>query len=328
MKAKIISTLKYVVSLGVAIGLMYWVFKGIDWEVFEEKAKEVNYWWVVFSIAISLVAYYARAYRWNILLSPMGYTQLSIHRTTLAILVGYLANLVFPRLGEVTRCGMMKRTDDVDITNSFGTVITERLVDFLTLILLLTLALLLEYDRFLLFVEQNLNFDWLGTFDYKSFLLILVVVGFLAIIGLILLFKFSRVFRNLLVNLWAGMISLKNISNVQGFILSTLVLWVAYYLMSYTIVYALPETADLNWKVGIMLLVTGGIALAIPVQGGFGTYHTLISAMLSLYFVSRNTGVFLATLLHTSQIVATAIFGGVALAISFFIRRSQHANET
>ncbi|MFT6855272.1 MAG: uncharacterized membrane protein YbhN (UPF0104 family) [Cyclobacteriaceae bacterium] len=326
MKAKLLSTLKYILSLSVAVGLMYWVFSGIDWKVFEEKAKEVNYWWVFFSIFISLIAYYARAYRWNILLQPMGFKNLSIHRTTLAILIGYLANLIFPRLGEVTRCGMMKRTDNVDMTNSFGTVITERLVDLLTLIVLFVFALALEYDRLMTFIEQNLSLAKLGPFNILNILMILVVVGLLGLVGLYFLFRLNVAFRNFVLNLWTGIISLKDINNVSGFLISTLVLWFVYYLMSYTIVYALPETSNLEWEVGIMLLVTGGIALSIPVQGGFGTYHTLISAMLSLYFVTRNTGVFLATLLHTSQIIATAIFGGVALAISFFIKRKTNVN--
>ncbi len=123
--------------------------------------------------------------------------------------------------------------------------------------------------------------------------------------------------------MYEGVLSLKNIKNVPGFIISTIVLWVVYYYMSYIIVFSLPETAHLGWMVGVMLLVTGGIALAIPVQGGFGTYHTLISVMLSLYAVDPTTGVFLATLLHTSQVVAVAIFGAIALALSFFLKEEK-----
>jgi glycosyltransferase 2 family protein len=90
--------------------------------------------------------------------------------------------------------------------------------------------------------------------------------------------------------------------------------------MSYLIVFSLPETSHLGWMVGVMLLVTGGIALAIPVQGGFGTYHTLISVMLSLYAVDPTTGIFLATLLHTSQVVAVAVFGSLALLLAFVFK--------
>ena len=120
-----------------------------------------------------------------------------------------------------------------------------------------------------------------------------------------------------------GLLSLKQIKNPIGFVLSTLILWVVYYLMSYIIVFSLPETSHLGLGVGFMLLVTGGIAMSIPVQSGFGTYHGMIAGMLFLYGIDETTGIFLATLLHTSQIIAVALFGAIALLISFTIRKNK-----
>lgn len=120
----------------------------------------------------------------------------------------------------------------------------------------------------------------------------------------------------------AGLLSLKDIKKPVGFIVSTVILWVLYYLMSYVIVFSLDETAHLSLSAGLMLLITGGIALTIPVQNGFGTYHTMIAGMLVLYSIDKTTGVFLATLLHTSQIIAVAIFGSIALLISATIKKN------
>ncbi|MEQ9050951.1 MAG: lysylphosphatidylglycerol synthase transmembrane domain-containing protein, partial [Marinoscillum sp.] len=128
MIKKATSVLKYTFSLGLALALLYLAFRNVDFSEFIEKSRQVNYTWVIVSILLSLVAYYARAYRWNILLKPLGYPNLNVHKTNLAVLVGYLANLAFPRLGEVTRCGMMKRSDDVPVSTSLGTVITERII--------------------------------------------------------------------------------------------------------------------------------------------------------------------------------------------------------
>lgn len=321
MGKKAVAVLKYLISLGLAFLLLYLAFRNIDFEEFWEKAQTVDYTWVIFSIVISLISYYARAYRWNILLKPLGYTRLSIYRTSLAVLVGYLANLAFPRLGEVTRCGMLKRSDDVPVSSSLGTVISERLIDFVTLVFLILLSLLVEYDRFVSFLTNTFSGLELGeNFFWKIGLGLVAFIGLL-ILGFFLLFKKSVKVREFVRQLVSGIVSLRRVDNWSGFIISTLVLWLTYYFMSYIIVFSIPETSHLGWMVGVMLLVTGGIALAMPVQGGIGTYHAFVSSMLVLYAVEKTTGVFLATLLHTSQIIAIAVFGGIALLLSMFVKR-------
>ena len=313
--------LKYSASLLLAVVLLYFAFRNVDFAQFMAKAQTVDYSWVVASIGLSLVAYYARAYRWNILLKPMGYPYLSNVRTTSAVLIGYLANLAFPRLGEITRCGMLKRSDDVPVSSGLGTVITERIIDLFSLLLLICFALVAQYDVLLAFLEQLFTrFVDVGSLAKKAGIAAGILIVLIVIV-IVLARTAGPKIRNFIKGLYEGVLSLKNIENIPGFILSTIVLWVVYYYMSYIIVFSLPETAHLGWMVGIMLLVTGGIALAIPVQGGFGTYHTLISVMLSLYAVDPTTGVFLATLLHTSQVVAVAVFGAIALLFSFFMKK-------
>ena len=313
--------LKYSASLLLAVVLLYFAFRNVDFAQFMAKAQTVDYSWVVASIGLSLVAYYARAYRWNILLKPMGYPHLSNVRTTSAVLIGYLANLAFPRLGEITRCGMLKRSDDVPVSSGLGTVITERIIDLFSLLVLICFALVAQYDVLLAFLEQLFTrFVDVGSLAKKAGIAAGILIVLIVIV-IVLARTAGPKIRNFIKGLYEGVLSLKKIENIPGFILSTIVLWVVYYYMSYIIVFSLPETAHLGWMVGIMLLVTGGIALAIPVQGGFGTYHTLISVMLSLYAVDPTTGVFLATLLHTSQVVAVAVFGAIALLFSFFMKK-------
>lgn len=315
------SILKYSLSLGLAGVLLYFVFRNVDFEDFMEKATQVNYTWVVYSIVLSLISYLARAYRWNLLMRPLGFPHLTTFKTSLAVIVGYLANLAFPRLGEVTRCGLMKRTDNVPVSVSLGTVISERVIDLLTLILMILFTFMLEADLLAQFIRESV-----AAYVSRDQLLMLLVIGLVAFLvilgGLVILFKKSGPkIREFIRELYSGVLSLRKLQNPVGFILSTVVLWTTYYFMSYLIVFSLPDTAHLSWVVGVMLLVTGGIALAIPVQGGFGTYHTLISAMLALYSVDKVTGVFLATLLHTSQVVAIALFGTVALLIIVFLKK-------
>lgn len=321
MVKKAVAVLKYVVSLGLAFLLLYLAFRNIDFQEFWEKARTVDYTWVIFSIILSIISYFARAYRWNILLKPLGYKHLTVYRTTLAVLVGYLANLAFPRLGEVTRCGMLKRSDDVPVSASLGTVISERLIDMVTLILLILFLLLVEYERFVSFLTDTFSGLELTDGLVWKIVLGLLGLGVALVLGFFLLFKKSVKVREFVRELINGILSLRNIDNLPGFIFSTVIMWVTYYFMSYVIVFSIPETAHLGWMAGVMLLVTGGIALAMPVQGGIGTYHAFVSSMLVLYAVEKTTGVFLATLLHTSQILAIAVFGGIALLLSVFLKR-------
>jgi glycosyltransferase 2 family protein len=188
-------------------------------------------------------------------------------------------------------------------------------------LILILLSLITESSRLFSFLQsayKDLNIP-------SYVLIIILIVGIVGVIGLILFVrnqdKLKGKVADLLKEFVSGFLSLRHISRPFGFIMSTIVLWVVYYLMSYIIIFSLPETAHLDLSAGLMLLITGGIALAIPVQSGFGTYHGMIAGMLLLYGIEENTGIFLATLLHTSQIVAVALFGTIALIISFLIRR-------
>lgn len=320
MSKSLLNILKVVISISIAIGLLYLVFRNIEWIEFWERAKSVDYTWVIVSIILSVVAYAARAYRWNILLQPLGY-ELKTSRTLLAVLIGYLANLALPRLGEITRCGVLNRNDKVAVPAALGSVFTERIIDFISLLILISVSLIIESERLITFLQnayQDLNIP--------TYIIIAIIIG--GILGSIFLILFIRKqdqlkgkFAEITKGFISGLLSLKEIRNTVGFVLSTVILWIVYFLMSYIIVFSLPETSHLGIGAGLMLLVTGGIAISLPVQSGFGTYHGMIAGMLVLYSIEETTGIFLATLLHTSQIVAVALFGSIALFISFLIRK-------
>ncbi|XOV92883.1 MAG: lysylphosphatidylglycerol synthase transmembrane domain-containing protein [Bacteroidota bacterium] len=317
----IINVLKYILPVGIAVILLYFAFQNVDFNEFWNKAKLVNYWWVLGSIALSYLAYMLRSYRWNLLLKPLGYPHLTTNRTNVAVLIGYLANLAFPRLGEVTRCGILKRNENVPMASSFGSVITERIIDVISLLVLILFTLLIEYDTLITFFSDTFsgikNIEGLAWKAGLILLVVLTIVGGLILVAIRMGGRFKELVRQLI----EGMLSLRKVQNFPAFIISTILLWVVYYYMSYIIVFALPETAGLTWQAGVMLLVTSGIALSIPVQGGFGTYHTMVSGMLLFYGIDKTTGVFFATLLHTSQIIAIAVFGGVAVLVSLFLKK-------
>lgn len=312
------SLLGYSLSFIVAGILLYLVFKNISFEEFLAKAEQADYRWVYLSIALAFIPYPVRAYRWTLLINAQGYNTTTF-RTTPAVMIAYLANLVLPRLGEVTRCGVLKKNDDIPISFTLGTVIAERIIDMITLVIIAGFTLIIEFDEltaFLMEVGGLMDVTQITTkLIYGS--IALLVIG---VLGYWLYHRLEERFRVIFKQLLEGLLSLRKIDNPLGFILATILLWTAYFFMGYVIFFSIGETSNLGWEVGLMLLVSGSIAMSVPVQGGFGTYHSLASSMLLLYSIEKTTGVFVVTLAHSSQVVAMVVYGIVGIAVSFFIR--------
>jgi len=320
MSKKALNVIKVIVSILLAAFLLYLVFKNIEWSEFWEKAKTVDISWVFISVGISLIAFFARAYRWNILLEPLGY-DLKTSRTTLAVMIGYLANLAIPRLGEISRCGVLSRNDNVKMAHGLGSVVVDRILDLIMLFLLIFLGLIIEYEQITSFLTQAYaDFNLPGYIVYVIIFIVLLGIGFL-----IYVVKrrnsMTGKFAELIKSFVDGLLSIAKIKNISGLLISTVIIWLVYYFMAYVVVFSLPETSGLDLGAGLLLLVTGGIALSIPVQSGFGTYHGMVAGLLLLYGIDKTTGLFFATLLHTSQIVSIAIFGTIALILSSLLRR-------
>ena len=149
MKKYIIQAVKFVVFLGLGILLSWLALRGITAEVKEQiykSLKEANYLWITLAMAAGMLAHFSRAIRWKMLLEPLGFTPRTSN-TFYAVMIGYLGNLVPPRVGEVLRCGILKRYEKIPLTQSFGTVIIERLLDTFVLLVLLIVTAWLEYKR-------------------------------------------------------------------------------------------------------------------------------------------------------------------------------------
>ena len=323
MSKSLSTTIKVILSAALACAILYFVFGKIDFQAFIEKAEQVDYTWVILSMFISLFGYVLRAYRWKLQLAPLNFKP-TTYRMFLAVMSGYLANLLIPRLGEVTRCGVLLKSDKIPISMSFGSVITERIIDMLVLGLILLAAMFLQSEQVALFFDQTLdyNFNWpLVLVSGILFIGIGAWVFFKYIYpGKTIVGKFSR-------GVIEGLISLRHV-HISKFLVSTLLIWVVYYLMSYLVVFALPETSHLSWQVGFTILVAGVIAFVLPVQSGFGTFHALVSAMLILYGIDETTSVFFATLLHSSQLLAVIVFGLIAGILSIFVKENEHTSQS
>ena len=319
---KMISFLKFSLPLLLGLVLLFYAFKNIQLDDFLSKLDQTRYEWVIGSMLLSSLAYVSRAYRWQLLLRAAD-QKVSTFRLTLAVFVGYLANLAFPRLGEVVRCAVLKKTNQIPVSLSIGTVVTERIIDSLVLLFFLIIALLLEFDLIVTYFE-NIFSTYHIPLDgiLYAALTLLMTFSILVLVILRTHTPLSQRTKKMASEVLKCILTIKSIQSKSLFLTTTMVMWLTYFLMSYMIFFALEETSSLSLTAGFMLLVSGGIALALPVQGGIGTYHAMIAMMLGLYGIENTTGLFLATLLHSSQILSVVIFGGISLVITLGIEKN------
>ncbi len=319
---KMIPFLKFSLPLLVGLVLLFYAFKNVQLDDFLSKLNLTRYGWVIGSMLLSLVAYVSRAYRWQLLLRAAD-QKVSTFRLTLAVFVGFLANLAFPRLGEVVRCAILKKTNQIPVSLSIGTVVTERIIDSLVLFFFLTIALLLEFDLIVTYFESILSVYYipLDGILYAT-LTLFMIFSILFFVILRTNKSWSQRIKKMTLEVLKGILTIKSIQSKSLFLITTTVMWFTYFLMSYMIFFALEETSSLSLTAGFMLLVSGGIALALPVQGGIGTYHAMIAMMLGLYGIENTMALFLATLLHSSQILSIVVFGGISLVITLSIEKN------
>ncbi len=289
-----------------------------------QQAKSANYSWILLSISMALTSHWLRAYRWKLFVKPLGF-EISVFRSFLAVMIGYVSNLVLPRMGEVIKCGALKKMENVPVSKSFGTIITERIIDLVFLAVVLGLTFLLEYGRlknYLYNLLGNKYQEMAGNLAIGYWLLVLLLV---LAAGMVWMYKKRQMFRNhpLYINLTnftknvlEGLTSIKKIDNQWGFWGSSVAIWLLYYTMSYVVVFAIPETNGLSPIAGLTILAAGSIGMTAPVQGGMGAYHFMVSSVLVLYGIDLSDGKLLATIIHTSQSVGVILVGVASLFIS------------
>ncbi|QNF32583.1 flippase-like domain-containing protein [Adhaeribacter swui] len=320
---------KYILLVGLSVLLMWYALKGIDFTLVWKQLQHVNYFWIGVSLLLALAGYWSRAYRWKMQLEPLGY-HLKAIETYHAMMVGYLANLVLPRAGEVIRCSILRKTSNVTVKASFGTVITERLLDMLMLLLLTGAAFLIEFDRIHAFF-WNMFSSKVAGYGTKSDWILRLGGAFLLVIllGTILFYIFrEKLKKNALYlkikgfiqGVAAGIFSILKLRNKAVFIAHTLFVWLTYFLTGYVGFLALPGTTDLSLGAALSVLVVGSLGMSAPVQGGIGVFHIMVRSTLLLYSLPKETGMAYALVTHTSQTLFVVLLGGISFVVSMFQR--------
>ncbi|NNF21540.1 MAG: flippase-like domain-containing protein, partial [Saprospiraceae bacterium] len=306
------------------------VFKQVDINDLISRLGEVKYGYVVIAMGLAIFSYWVRGYRWRLMLEPLGYP-VSTFRTFLSVNIGYLANLFLPRMGEITRCGVLKRTDNVNLTVSFGSVVAERIIDLITLLIITLLSLLLEYELLSNYLKDTFSSQIGGISNRLPAIYLILGIGAVLLLASYFFLRaykerlkkiplFLKI-RGFLKELAEGLTGLRKIKKQGQFWASTVLMWFIYFVMTYIVVFSIPETSSLTLKAGLTILVTGSFGMATPVQGGIGAFHALVSGVLVLYGIALEDGILYATVLHTSQVIGVIFFGGLSLLITMFLKK-------
>jgi len=283
------------------------------------------------SAFMAIISHVIRAERWRMLLKPLGHP-VSLGHGFLSVMIGYFVNLAIPRGGEVSRCYNIYKLDKTPMDISFGTVVAERVIDLFFLLSLIALAFFIELDNLLYFFsELNISGEDEGATYPITSLLILGVAGLsLSIAFIIFVFRYYKMktlrlavkMRTAFRGLKKGLTIVFKIKNKTLFFTYSVLIWVLYYLMSYFVIIAFPQTAELGLLAALSIFVIGGIAMAIPLPGGTGSYHVLVPfGLVLLYGLGQQESVAFSFIFHGWQTFIIIIFGLFSLLLSQYIIR-------
>ncbi|MDL2227301.1 flippase-like domain-containing protein [Bacteroidales bacterium OttesenSCG-928-K03] len=335
MKKKLFKDiLKFIFFIGIGI-LLIWLFvrKLTPQEIEEIKLslQNVKYIWLIVALLFAVLSNVARTSRWIILIEPLGY-KMKYFNVFLSVLVAYFANLAIPRLGEVTRCGLLTKYEKIPFEKSFGTVITERVFDMLMFLLLFVVNLIWQFDLLKDYLNNRIFASFNETSSISGFAL-LVIIGIVVCLIVLFVFLFLKKrypdnkiivkITSLFLGFWDGIKSLIYIKRPWQFIFHTVLLWTCYFFMTYFVFFALPETSHLGVNAAMSSLVFSTIGI-ILVQGGIGIYPMIVSEVLVIYGISSAIGYASGWLIWLNQTVMV-IFGGiVALILLPLINNKKH----
>ena len=328
---------QYVVVIAITVVLIWFSLRGLQvgeggnkWEYLVQTWYAADKGWLFMMALIAFVSHFIRAVRWRMLLIPVG-QHTSLNYSFLSLMVGYLVNLVIPRGGEVSRCYNLYKLGKVPVEISFGTVVLERIVDLLCLIILIAFSFLVESQKLLDFIETlPINIGEGGS-KVRSLIYLLA----LAIIVFLILYWFLRKNKkanSFLVKTWkgfkGGVLSVFSLKNKGLFIFYSILIWLLYFLMSYAVIKAFPATSELGFHAVLSLFAIGSIAMAAPLPGGTGSYHVLVpQGLVFLYHIDQTDAVAFTFIFHGWQTIILIVAGVISLIITSFIVKKKSKSD-
>lgn len=315
MKKKTAETLKILAFVALGLLLAWLSLRNIPTETLWANFRAVNPYWLALAVLIAVLSHLIRALRWNMLLQPAGYRVKPLN-AFMAVMSAYFINLALPRTGEVARCGLVNRYDRVPLNVAVGTVVAERVVDMLVLLLLFVATFLVGYGKLSRYMQEKI----LAPLLQKVSPLMLLLAGAACVLLLVAGLWYLRRKRKTAAEGKKGIVEgfldgLKSVLTVRkplSFILSSLGIWVCYYLMLYVGFQAHPATRGLGWDAGLSVFVFGTVGMIVT-PGGIGAYPALVGQTLTLYGIDETAGVSFGWIIWGAQTLLFIVAGPLSL---------------
>jgi len=334
LRKSILQTLKFLAFLIIGLALMWLAFRTVNFNKLMAELRVADFSWLLLSVFFGFVAFISRARRWVILINPLGYHP-SFMNSFYALMTGYLANLALPRIGEITRCVALGKKEKIPVDQLIGTVVVERTIDFLSLLIIMIALIFTSGNEIGLFMKESIlvpiEQSVVSVFGSTWILWAVLFLSGTVALGFMIGYRHSlrkiRFFAKMF-DLAKGIINgLKTITNLKHkweFVFHTVFIWLNYALMTWVVVFSLEATSHITFGNSIFLLVIGGLAMSAPVQSGLGAFHYIISrGLLIVHEIPLEDGLVYALLTHESQLIFVVIIG----AISFFMIFRKHTAD-
>lgn len=321
MNDQLKKTLKTVLPIALGVFLVWYLYNSTTSDQRLEilgYIKEADPLWVSISIGIGILSHISRAIRWNHLLEPLGYKP-KTSNNVLIILTAYLTNLGVPRSGEFLRATALATYEDVPFEKGFGTIVTERVIDVIMLMLIILAALILQTELIIEFIKES----GIGLFGS----LIVLIFGILGLFVSIRLIKkststFAIKLKGFLKNLLEGVLSIFSMKRKWSFILHTLFIWGSYIAMFWVIKFTVLETVDLSLGALLVAFVGGAIAMTTT-NGGFIVYPAFVSKSLEIFGISIVSGNAFGWIMWISQTLMVVVFGAISFLLLPLLNRNR-----
>jgi glycosyltransferase 2 family protein len=296
-----------------------------------EDFRSVKLGWIGLTLLAFSISNWSRAIRWNMLIRPLGYNPKTLN-SFFAVNISYFANLWMSRAGEVVRAGSLAKVEKLSVSRIMGTVVVDRILDMITLMIVVGMGFLLEYETLWGYLDKNLG-KGDGSFRLFKHPAFLGLMGF-GLVSMVLFYVFRKKIAELpLVNkVWhivekfgEGLKTIKRIDNLPLFIFHSINIWVMYYMMTYLCFYAFAPTAQLPALAALTVFVFGTFGIVIPSPGGMGTYHVLATAALVIHGVNSNDAFSFANIMFFSiQIFYTIVAGVISIILLRVLNKNTH----
>lgn len=286
-------------------------------EILWNSITNAQPFWVILSAFIGILSHLSRAYRWQFFAKSMNYnSRLSV--SFMSLMMGYLANLGIPRSGEILRATTISSYDNIPFEKAVGTIISERIVDLLMLLIIVLLGIATNTSIFLNYFEaSNISL-------YQLIVAPIIIVAILYL-GYILLnkiqFRFFKKLHHFITEVYQGIRSILQLENRIAFISHTVFIWGSYILMFYCVKFAIPQLSDISFAAALAAFIAGSFAMTVS-NGGLGVFPVAIGAILVYYDVETIYGESYGWVLWTTQTISNLVIGGASfLLVPFFSKK-------